>query len=446
LLRNVFQNLLRVLATRVVKRYKPTIIGITGSVGKTSTKDVIFDVLKRKYNVRKNEKNYNDQIGLPMTILGITPLEGPGIMPRLNLFDQLFVAIWLAYGFVQKYPEILVLEMGADTPGDIAYLTSIAPPTVGVVTAVGDVPVHIQYYSSPKAVAKEKSQILKNLPAQGGLAVINYDDDMVRHMDEETKAPTITFGFGEEADVWVSGISYFVVDDGSKIGGLAFKIHTYSTSSGRKGSFIPVRIHNMVGPHQIYSLLAATVVGTHLGVNLVDMAEVFERMEFTSGRMKLLRGIHDTIIIDDSYNSSPLATHAALVSLTAFVKAVRKLDRRRHRKVAILGDMSELGKYTESAHRSIGDFAGEIADVVIGVGNASIFIVEQAEKKLGDKRVLHFATSHDAAQAVKDIIKERDVILVKGSQSQRMEFVVKVLMAEPHRAKQLLVRQTDRWL
>jgi len=449
-MRKLFKKILRILAKRVISRYKPIVVGVTGSVGKTTAKEAIYTILSRKMPSRKNEENYNNEFGIPMTVLGIPPLKSKSIFERLNLIDQLFSGVWLAYGWPQShYPKALVLELGADKPGDIPYLVDIVRPQIGVITAVGEVPVHVEFYSSPQAVAKEKSQLIKNLPANGR-AILNYDDEIVRVMQDTTKTNVSTFGFSKKADVRVSEVTYFINDAhppspvgyeraGKKVGGLSFKIH-------QDESFIPARIEGIVAPHQIYSLLAATAVATHLGINLVEISEAFERIEFPKGRMRLLHGIEDSVIIDDTYNAAPLSTHAALEALKGFAAATRKVDRKHRRKVAILGDMRELGKYTEDAHKNVGDSAAEVADVVIAVGSAAVFIAQVARKKLGEERVVHFETVNQLIQQIRDLIKPKDIVLVKGSQSVRLEKAVRAILDEPGRAEELLVRQHGEWL
>ena len=217
--RKILQFVLKILAKQAIRRYKPAVIGITGSVGKTFAKEAIFHVLNKKFWIRKNEENFNNEIGVPMAVLGIRSVLNQGaIASKLKILTGLFGGIWLGYGFRQKYPNVLVLELAADKPGDIKYLTDIVRPQIGVVTAVGEVPVHVEFYASPQAVAKEKSKLIEQLPLYNGLAILNYDDQTVLDMKEMTKAKVITFGFSNSADVWVSDTSYFVTDDGRNIG------------------------------------------------------------------------------------------------------------------------------------------------------------------------------------------------------------------------------------
>ncbi|MFH1769355.1 MAG: Mur ligase family protein [Parcubacteria group bacterium] len=438
-MKKFFIKILRILAKRVIQRYKPLVVGVTGSVGKTTAKEAIFTILSRNMHTRKNEENYNNEVGTPLTVLDIEPLKNRSIFEKLRLIDNMLGALWLAYGFSKfEYPKALVLELGADKPGDIKYLVDIVRPQIGVITAVGDIPVHVEFYASPQEVAKEKAKLINALD-KDGTAVLNYDDETVRAMSEKTKGAVMSFGFSSKADIWVSDVVYFVDDTHNKVGGISFKVH-------QEESFIPARIEGMIAAHQLYGLLSATAVALKLGINMVDISEAFERIDFPRGRMKLLHGIDDSIIIDDTYNSAPLSAHAALESLKAFTSATRRVDRKRRRKIAILGDMRELGVYTESTHRTIGKFASEMSDIVIGVGSASIFIVEEAKKKLGDKRVAHFDNVEDLVRGIRGLVKPKDIILIKGSQSIRLEKAVKAILNEPGRASELLVRQYGEWL
>lgn len=424
-MRKILKFVLKILAKRVIDRYQPVVIGITGSVGKTMAKEAICAVLSRKFWVRKNEENYNNEFGVPMAVLGIEPKRVQVTRYRLQAISYRMkatsYALWLAYGWPkQKYPKILVLELAADKPGDIQYLVDIVRPQIGVVTAVGDVPVHVEFYASPSQVTEEKSKLIQQLPVHDGLAVLNYDDQTVLDMKERSKAETMTFGFSRPpaggVDVWVSDTSYFIADDGKNIGGLSFKINHGST-------FVPARINNLIGMHQLYGIMAAVVVGLHFGMNLVDISGALENIELPHGRMNLMQGVRNSIIIDDTYNASPLSTHAALDSLRDFVKARLGLGHN-GRRIAVLGDMKELGKYEVEAHRSIGNIAAERCDILITVGAAAKLIADSAANQMLKENVMSFDTSDGAKLKVQEIIKEGDVVLIKGSRSMKMEKIV----------------------
>lgn len=435
-MRKILQYILRILAKRVISRYKPAVVGVTGSVGKTTAKESVYAVLSRKYRVRRNEENFNNEIGVPMAVLGIRPTGS-----KLSLIAQLFRAIWLAYGFPGVlsdgiYPEILVLELAADRPGDIHYLVDIVSPTVGVVSAIGEVPVHVEFYASPEAVATEKGRLIESLPAHNGLAVLNFDDQTVLDMKERSKAKVSTFGFSAPADgagpdFRISDVSYFASEESDAIGGLSFKVNKGST-------FVPMRIKNIIGQHQLYGVGAAIAVGTHFGLNMVEMAEALEGVAIPGGRMRLLKGVKNTIVIDDSYNASPLSMHAALDTLRDFAKAKQALNiGKQTRRVAVLGDMRELGKFEIQAHQAIGKLAAQRTDVLITVGSASKFISDAAaeagqtaaEGMGANGQIMHFNTSDEAKLKVQEIMKEGDVVLVKGSHSIRMDKIVEEIEA-----------------
>ncbi|MEX2052979.1 MAG: UDP-N-acetylmuramoyl-tripeptide--D-alanyl-D-alanine ligase [Candidatus Paceibacterota bacterium] len=417
-MRKFLKNILRLLAKRAIHRYKPIVIGVTGSVGKTTAKEAIYSVLGKKFWVRKNDENFNNDIGVPMTVLGISPrYYGSKVSRVLGTIGDLASGFWLVFGpFRPRYPEVLILELAADRPGDIEYLVDIVKPRMGVVTAVGDVPVHVEFYSSPQSVAKEKSKLIEALPTVGGLAVLNYDDQTVLDMKEKSNAEVMTFGFSNLSDFWISDTSYFMSDDGKNVGGLSFKINHGST-------FVPAKINNLIGMHQLYGVLASAVIGSHLGINLINVSEALENIDLPKGRMRLMRGIKNTAIIDDTYNASPLSVHAALDTLRDFSMA-RRLVYHQGRKIAVLGDMKELGKYEIEAHRAIGNVAGERADILITVGAAAKFIADSAANQLPKENILSFNTSEDAKMKVQEIIQEGDVVLVKGSRSMKMEKIV----------------------
>ncbi len=423
-MRKILKIMLKVLASRVINRYKPAVVGITGSVGKTMAKEAIFTVLSRKFWTWKNEENFNNELGVPMAVLGINP-KNLTFGKKVTGFCR---SLWLAYGFPRsRYPEILVLELAADKPGDIEYLVNIVRPSIGVVTAVGEVPVHVEFYATPEAIAKEKSKLIEPLPAHDGLAVLNYDDQTVLDMKEKSKAQVVTFGFsppagGSGPDIWASDVSYFATDDGKNIGGLSFKIN-------QKSGFLPVRINNLIGRHQLYGILAAAAVGLHFGLNLVDISTLLENIELPHGRMNLVRGVKNSIVIDDTYNASPLSTRAALETLKDFAEAKKAIEPGTFRKIAALGDMRELGKYQIGAHRAIGDLAAERADILITVGAVAKFIADSAANQMPKENILSFDTSDEAKIKVQEIIREGDIVLVKGSRAMRMEKIVEEITA-----------------
>ncbi len=436
--KHILTYILSRLAHRAILRYRPIVIGVTGSVGKTFTKEVIARTLSTRYSVRNTEKNFNNELGVPMTILGIRPyLDGIG--NKISFIFSIIKSFYIAYSpFPSQFPEVLVLELGADHPGDIAYLASLVMPSIGVVTAIGEIPVHVEFYSSPKALADEKSELIKALKGSHSLAVLNYDDPAVLNMRNDTMGKVITFGFSPDAYIRASGVRYWFKDSQDLHLGISFTLHTADESR-------EVILQNVIGTQQIGAFLAATAVATHLGIAITDVVSSFERISPQPGRMSMIKGIKHSLIIDDTYNSSPIAVKAALTTLGDLGSELIT-GHKIARKVAILGDMRELGQYTREAHREIGRNASVIAGLLIVVGEYSDYVIEGARAGMDASRIIRFADSIEARNEISKYIEEGDIILVKGSQSARMEHIVKGLMAEPAKAKDLLVRQSDYWL
>jgi len=427
MLKSILFWMLRNLSKRVIKKYRPDVVGITGSIGKTSTKEAITAVLKTHFNVRSSVKNYNNEIGLPLTIIGIEKTPGRSIFGWLGATIK---ALKLLFARTKNYPEILVLEMGADKPGDIAYLTDIAPCKVGVLTHISHV--HTEFFKTIKKIAQEKRIIISHLQ-EDGFAVLNYDNEDVMQ-NSKTKAETITFGFKDGAEFQATDINILLDQDSGWPSGINFKVI-------HKGNIVPVFLPEVVAEHLIPAALAGIAVGHIFGVNLVDAANALRALKPLSGHMRLIPGIKRTMIVDDTYNSSPEPVSSALKTI-AQIKIKEGAER-----YAVLGDMLELGPETENAHREIGLKAAELGvDVLVTVGEASKHTAAAArEAGMDEHRVVSFADSASAGKYLQEVIAEGDLILVKGSQSVRMEKIVKEIMAEPLRASELLVRQTGEW-
>lgn len=437
-MRNLLAYILQVFAKFVLRKYHPTIVGITGSVGKTSTKEAIFAVLNSKFSVRASPKNYNNELGVPLTIIGA---RAPGASP-LRWCAVFLRALWI--GIVpRRYPAILVLEMGADRPRDIAKLVALAPPKVGVVTAVA--PVHTEFFGSIKRVAVEKRRLVEAVPKRGTV-ILNADDEIVRGFEEYADGKIISYGIETAADIRAVEINEYLTKLGivqpaqglalieQEFGGVHFKIL-------HDGSAVPVHLRNVLGRQHIYAALAASAVGRAFGMNMVEISNALLNYTPPPGRMRLIVGIKGTLIIDDTYNSSPRAALAALQCLGQLTLSVRAI------RYAVLADMLELGQYNESGHREVGRAASEFADVVVGVGSNARWITEEARKSgMAEDRVFYFpARSDGLEQFVQERIRSGDVVLIKGSQSTRMERLVSALMAEPLRARELLCRQDEGW-
>ncbi|MBI2034018.1 MAG: UDP-N-acetylmuramoyl-tripeptide--D-alanyl-D-alanine ligase [Candidatus Liptonbacteria bacterium] len=397
---------LKKLAEFTIVKYRPGVIGITGSVGKTSTKLAIAEVLRSERNIRASSANFNNEIGLPLTILGSwTKISGILFWPKV-----ICVSIWRLI-FMSDYPEILILEYGVDRPGDMKYLLSIARPNISVVTAIGEIPVHVEFFSGREEVEREKGRLVECLPSEG-FAVLNADDDTVMEMKERTRAHIMTFGFSRGARVKISDFKN--LSEGERPIGVGFKL-------GYGGNIVSVRLSGVFGKVQSYAAAAAASVSLIFGLNLVKIAEALKNYKPAGSRLELVQGVKYTYILDDSYNASPLSMEAALGTLK---------DLPGKRKVAVLGDMTEIGKYTLEAHERIGRLTAKIVDLLITVGPRAKFIAESATKSgLNKKNIWSFMKAEEAARPVQNLIQKGDLILVKASRAMRLEKIVEEIRA-----------------
>ncbi len=428
MLKNWLQYLLAKLSKQILKKYKPEIVGITGSVGKTSSKEAIAAVLQTKFSVGRTAKNYNNEIGVPLTIIGEPKTPGKSIAGWLRVIWRAKKLLWKQD---KQYPKILVLEMGADKPGDIEYLTSMAPCKVGVLTFISHA--HTEFFKTIKKISQEKKIMISHLQPDG-FAVLNFDNDLVMQNASTTKAELITYGFKEGADLRAADVNVMKNETTGWPMGLNFKV-LY------KGNVVPVFLPGVISKSAISSALAGLAVGTIFGVNLVEGAQALSKWNGLPGRMRLVSGIKNTLIVDDTYNSSPEAAKAAL-------EAVSQLEiKPGARRYAALGDMLELGPETENGHREVGFKVAELGfDFLITVGEAAKFIAIAAkEAGLDENKIISFASSTEAGRFLQEKLKAGDIALVKGSQGARMEKIVKEIMAEPLQAPTLLCRQEKEW-
>lgn len=409
----------------VLRKHKPKIIAVTGSAGKTSTKDAIFCVLSHaELFVRKSEKSYNSELGVPLTILGLESGWGSPWRWTLNLVQGL-ITIFSS----EAYPKWLVLEVGADRPGDIRKIARWIEPDVAVITSIPDIPVHVEFFNSPHAIAQEKRRLAEHMKPDG-ILIINGDEAYTKKIHAEFKDRSVTFGF-EPQNAFVAtdaGVQY----DGKPIG-----MHFYCEHSNAR---VSVSVFGALGKPRVYAALAAMAVGEVAGVSLESAAEALAGFAPPPGRMRLLDGIRGSIIIDDTYNSSPAAALSALETLKE-IKGVKK-------KIAVLGDMLELGRFSSIAHAQVGEKAKKCADLLVTIGFRAKSIGQTAlDHGMPDSNIRQYE-QHEAVRAGKELepeLKEGVVVLVKGSQGIRLEKTVFEIMADPLHAEDLLVRMDPDW-
>jgi UDP-N-acetylmuramyl pentapeptide synthase len=417
IIRYIVVTILVLLSKAVVRRYRPQIVMVTGSVGKTSTKDAVASVLATRFYVRKSEKSFNSEFGVPFTILGAeNPWNNP--FAWVSLVKRALALLILP----NHYPTLLVLEVGADKPGDLARILQIATPDVVVVTHLPEVPVHVEAYTSPDAVREEEFSPAYALPASAPLIVCT-DDIYAMEGARRTQAHIVTYGTAKDAVVHIGAIDFATLD------GRVVGMKTEVTMGIEKKT---LTVKGSVGNTQIGPPAGALAVATVFDIPLTEALVALEGYVPPPGRGRLFAGRNGSVIIDDSYNASPVAVACALTTLKTFPNALRR--------IAVLGDMLELGRYSVEEHQHIGALARESADLVVAIGVRSRVFASVE----GRAEVVLFDTAQSAGCALSSMVQPGDVVLVKGSQSIRTERIVMALLAHPSDAT-LLVRQEKKW-
>ena len=410
-------------ARLVLMRHKPRIIAVTGSVGKTTTKDAIFSALAGVEHVRKSAKSFNSEIGVPLTILGCDNGWNNPFRWLMNIATGIIVIL------KKDYPKWLVLEVGADRPGDIKRTAVWLRPDIAVITGVPEIPVHVEYFKSPEDVVREKRALAEHLKP-GGKLVLNGDDARMREIHGSFRGSAVTYGMESNNDFFASH-EEICYQDGLPVG-MQFRVD-------HAGSSVPVSVFGALGRPRIYAALAAIAVADVVGIDTVTAAGALMSWDPPPGRVRIIQGMKGSILIDDTYNSSPSAALAALDTL----KEVRA-----GRRIAVMGDMLELGKYSRDAHRQVGERAAACADILITIGFRARAMAEAAlDAGLKEESIRQYEKD-DTARATDELladVREGDVILVKGSQGMRMERIVRALMNEPAQAADLLVRMDREW-
>jgi len=377
-------NILTKEAYGALRRRTPTVVAVTGSVGKTSAKDAIAAALAASASaaVRKSEKSFNSDLGVPLAILGLSNAWNSSLGWLKNIIGGYFAA------HSKNFPRILVLEIGADHQGDISSIAKWLRADIVVFTAMADVPVHVKFFGSPEKVLEEKLSLIGALKKNGTI-VVNGEDQKFLHAAKNSGKKFVEYG--------------------------------------EKGS----------APQELAALAALAVVSV-LGFDIGKAKQSLENHESPIGRMKILKGINKSVIIDDTYNSSPIAVISALHTIKNMKAAGRK--------IAVLGDMRELGAYSTRAHYDAGKLVAKSADILFAVGHsAKDFARGAIDGGMRPARIYEFQNSTEAGRELCEILRAGDIALVKGSQGMRMEKAVAIVMEEKTRVKELLVRQEKEW-
>jgi UDP-N-acetylmuramoyl-tripeptide--D-alanyl-D-alanine ligase len=370
---------MQTLAAYWRRRVSPRIVGVTGSVGKTTTKEVIAAVLSTRYRTFKSEGNFNNEIGLPLMVLKLSEAH-----------------------------ERAVLEMGFYQVGEIKFLCDLARPHVGVVNNV--YAVHLERAGSLEHIVQGKGELVEALPpAPEGVAVLNYDDARVMGMRGRTRARVFTYGLDPGADLWADNI------ESRGLEGIRFHLH-YAPAHETLHLKVP-----MLGQHSVHTALRAAAVGLVEGLTWQEIVEGLQALGATQLRLVAVKGPGGSLILDDTYNASPESVIAALNLLNDF----------EGRRVAVLGDMLELGAYEESGHRRVGRRAREVVRLLITVGPRARLIADEAVNAgLPRAVVVELEHADEALAYLRQHIGAGDVVLIKGSRGVRLDRIVPALEVE----------------
>lgn len=416
--------LLTLEARAVIRMYTPRIILITGSVGKTSAKDAVYSALAKKFFVRKSEKSFNSDIGAPLTVLGVPNGWSNPLRWLRNIVDGFSLLVLRV-----PYPEWLIVEVGADRPGDITRSLAWLKPQVVVATRFPAVSVHVEFYDSPEAVQQEELAPLYWL-RPGGVLVGNADDPVVKNATLPDGVEKFLYGIETDAQVVARKVHVLVARGMPR--GISFDVH-------HSGSKAHVVLEDVVGMAHVYAALAGITTALSIGIPLEAAVAGFAEHDAPRGRMHIVPGAKGTILIDDTYNASPAACEEALLTVSAIPRTGRR--------IAVMGDMLELGAYSVIEHEKVGAQAAQSVDMLVTVGVRARGIAAGAEKAgLPLAQIFQFDRGTDAGDHLSAVLSEGDVILIKGSQGMRMERITKSLMANPDNAKKLLCRQDAEWM
>ena len=352
-------------------KFKIPFIAVTGSVGKTTTRDMVYSTISAKYNSLKNVGNLNNQFGVPLTLFNLN-----------------------------KEHECAVIEMGMSGFNEIEYLANIVNPQIGIISNIGYS--HVEHLGSRDGIFKAKMEIATNFD-ENSLLIVNGDDDCLKTLKTKDLVYKLrTFGFDKDNDIYCES---YEMDEES--------INFVAVINGKKEEFfIPT-----VGKHNIYNAMAAILVGLNLNMTIEEIKDGLKDFQCTKNRLDIIKKDKLTII-DSVYNASIDSMSAAL----------NILGRYENRRVAILGDMFEMGEFAEFGHRQVGKAALGNIDIMIAIGKDSEFIVKELkENNMNENNLYHFETKEEAIENLDNIIKDDDVILVKASRGMNLEKVVEYL-------------------
>ncbi len=406
-------------ASFILQHWHPTVIAVTGSVGKTSTKEAIATVLASKFPTFRSWQNYNDLLGIPLSL-----------------------------GRLEEQHQYAVLELGCDHPGEIASLCNITHPHIGVLTHIS--PAQLQYFGTLEQLAAELGTLFTSIPEGGCFFYNNYNQAIydlifqhhVSHALNVARYPYLSHNMPaftkDEAPPPIQNIQVMWQ-------GVQCSLLTMEPITPESPEVVTTTVaSHLLGEHSLQTMFAAYAIGRHVGMSLDEVAVALHEIAPMPGRLMPLAGIYNAMLLDDTHNATPASVSAGLNTLHTLPAA---------RRIAVLGDMSHLGDFTVEAHRDMGREAAQYTDHLIVKGEYATLVAEAAQQAgLSASQITITSTHEDTAQAVRTLLAQssntgelQDVVLIKGSEATRMERVTELLMAEPWQASELLVRQTPGW-
>lgn len=418
-LKKIVLFILKKLALRRLRKFKGKVVAITGSIGKTSTKEAIYSVLNSRFKVKATKKSMNSEFGLLLTILDVESGYSSACKWSWLLLRAFYNSL------LKDHSEILLLELGVDKPGDMDFLTSVVKPDISIMTNIFPVHMETGQFDDLQAIFDEKRKIVDNMN-DDGVAVLNIDNPFLA-MFAQKRGKKNTVTYGKEKEAMFRATSLNLSEEG-----VSFILHLGENEKHEVSS-------KVLGEFQLYVLLPAIICGKLFGMTIEESVEALQRYELPPGRMSVIPAINDAVILDSSYNSSPEPLKEALKVL--FEIGAKK------RKVAVLGNMNELGANAKDLHEKIGEIIPQYADVLITVGDeAKDFALKAKENGMKESEVHSFDSALEAAEFFKDKVRKNDLVLVKGSQNKvRLEKFIKEIMAHPEDSEKLLVRQEKVW-
>jgi len=413
-MKKLISEYLRLLARFKLWRTRPTVIGVTGSYGKTSTKEAIFRVLQTRWRSYRSAKSYNTDLGMCLTILE----QKSGFRSAVS-WGAILMRATLNSFFGRGY-EYIVLEYGVDKPGDMDSLLAIVKPDIAVMTKIGLGHQAEGQFENEHEVLEEKKKLALAVGRRGKV-VLNGGDELLKTIGAEIHGELHLFNDNELQAVEVR----------QERTGISGTIKSEEES---------VRAHFAIpGTHHMDVILAALLVGRLCRVSLQSGIEALQEFRLPPGRLSLIEGSGGSLILDSSYNASPETVIGTLQVLRDFPAT---------RRIAVLGTMNELGKYSVEKHSEVGRACGDWLDMLIGVGEGGEVVAETSLKNgFAKANIKTFATAEEAGEFLKTVpLSQGDVVLVKGSQNKvRLERAVKIIMAHPEQAAALLCRQEAAW-